>query len=528
MYNKLIDKYLEFKKIVDSVNEISKDLLVNLFSSFGDLETIEYIERYIKETGLENKFESYFNEFYNNKLIPQIDDNYVSLDNYIPDKNIQEYLKSIGNYELLTSEQEITLSNIVSRNLNFIKFEKISYESLTNEIKKIIPFDENVIISNDLQNDYNKLVNCVKLNTFSINKNNISKYIYILESILSENINNNEINSFIKKMSIARDYYKSRDKLITSNLKLVVSIARKYRSDSMEIDDLIQEGNIGLMKAIEKFDPTKGFKFSTYATWWIRQAVTRSIYNNGRMIRIPVNLSSKLSSFRYLVSSLELKLGREPNIEEIAKELKLEYETDVDKQNAKKIIEQYYRYMQYIYSLDNTMKANEDGDETPLLEFVKDEYDTIENFERNELKNVFEKFIIDYLTKNNKKSMDSKNRDVVILVLRFGINLSKYISLDKLNEYLQFIKSKVNDENIGTNRKQKYIYVYNKLINNYKHSLSDLDDIGDEFSLEEIGIIFGLTRERIRQIEFNFLKYCKNYFIKNANDYIDVDLIKVK
>src|ERR687884_17045 len=114
---------------------------------------------------------------------------------------------------------------------------------------------------------------------------------------------------------------KARQRLIEKNLRLVISVAKKYRGMGLPFEDLIQEGNIGLMKAVEKYDPDRGWRFSTYATWWVRQAVQRAVADKGRTIRVPVHMGEKIRKMARTYNELSAELEREPTDEEVAEQL---------------------------------------------------------------------------------------------------------------------------------------------------------------------------------------------------------------
>lgn len=213
----------------------------------------------------------------------------------------------------------------------------------------------------------------------------------------------------------------ARKKLVMSNLRLVISIAKKYLYYGLPLLDLVEEGNLGLLKAVDRFDPGRKCKFSTYATWWIRQAITRSLSNYGRTIRIPVYVTDSMSKYKRTAQILYERDGKEPTVEEVAEEMEIEYE------QALKL----HEYALGVPSLESLMHVEEDGEVVgaEISHQIREEEDVVSRILRSQRLNQ----LMEQLTP----------RESNILKHRYGLDDGETHTLEETGKHFNLTRERI-------------------------------------------------------------------------------------
>jgi len=306
---------------------------------------------------------------------------------------VRTYLKEIGRIPLLSKEQEVYLGKQVQR---FMQLEELK-ESLAQRFNRSPGMEE---------------------------------------WANSANLTLEELQSVLETGQSAKQ------KMVTANLRLVVSIAKKYDKSSMDLMDLIQEGAMGLVRGVEKFDPRKGYRFSTYAYWWIRQAITRAIAEKSRTIRLPIHITEKLTKIRAIQRDLMQRLGRPATTEEIASAL------DIPEPD----IRRYLSHSRTPVSLE--MRVGNEQD-TELIDVLEDDSSSPEDYTTQQTLRQELREMMDCLTPQQQE----------VLCLRYGFDDGKELTLAKIGARMNISRERVRQierdalNKLRQNRKRVHGYL---------------------------------------------------------------------
>lgn len=381
--NKKVDLNEAKKKLLEQGKKAGKLDQRDIFAAIPDTpENIDILDELYTELGDENieligatevNAEEFSDEWAGEDGEEIVLDDKVYLDD-IADDSVRLYLREIGKIPLLKADEELALAQQIVAN----------QPKLAKVVEKLDSYkDENGFVRD-------------------LTKTERKEY--------------QELEAKARKLSLPKD------QMAEANMRLVVSIAKRYVGRGLDLLDLIQEGNTGLLRAVEKFDPDKGFKFSTYATWWIRQAITRAIADQARTIRIPVHMVETINKLLRTQRRLTQELNREPTNEEVAKEM----EIDVDK------VEHIMKIKQDISSLDASVR--DDEEDSVLGDFIEDE-DTVspEESAAGQLLKEQVKGLLGSLTEREQK----------ILKLRFGLEDGKSHTLEEVGQEFSVTRERI-------------------------------------------------------------------------------------
>lgn len=386
------------------------------------------------KTLLKNSFEDYsnedrdlnednlFKEEIDEQLISELSDKEVDIkDNiskedtsegetpkFTPDEEfrlLQLYFKEMGTEPLLTPKEEVEVSAKIKR-----------CESKAAEAKRFMEAVFEKTLNKTLRNTISNVEKATGTRKLKSNKK------VAVKSKLEKDI----ARKSIKRSNLLSRAYNLRakrfkERFIKANLRLVVSIAKRYMNRGLPLPDLIQEGNVGLMRAVERFDHTKGYKFSTYASWWIHQAISRSLLDQTRTIRVPVYVLEQASKVHRISSIMNKEIGRRPLPEEISEK------TGISVEGVKRVLEATKEVVQ----LDSPVL---DGEKTTLLDFIPDDISRTPDY-------AFAKATLIIKIKDALSILTP--REEQILKMRFGIDYETTFTLDEIGKHFELTRERI-------------------------------------------------------------------------------------
>jgi len=397
------------KKIDDSANSLIK----KFFEDYSkEAQTLD--QNIVFQDEIDEKIINELSEKEDNlkENISKEDNSYKDKPKFTPDEEfrlLQVYFKEMGTEPLLTPKEEIEVSAKIKRCEIKAAQAKIFIESI---FKKSL--------SKSLQSTMTKVeknTNGSRVKNSSRNKKGISANLKLDKEIAKKSIRRSNLLSKVYLLRARR----FKERFIKANLRLVVSIAKRYMSRGLPLPDLIQEGNVGLMRAVERFDHTKGYKFSTYASWWIHQAISRSLLDQTRTIRVPVYILEQASKVHRISSIMNKEIGRKPLPEEISQE------TGISVEGVKRVFEATKEVVQ----LDSPVL---DGEKTTLLDFIPDDISTIPDY-------AVAKATLALKIKDALSTLTP--REEQILKMRFGIDNETTFTLDEIGKYFELTRERI-------------------------------------------------------------------------------------